>query len=192
MIKQEKIQGIHTQNARLVGCDGKGNFHGMHVFTPPHSRIYVTNQSYTTGAPKFQEEEAKKSLNSHAHRKESFCDYTTSISPATALSIHPAIAKVWTTFSGITGEVYEGFNVMSVHKKNTGSYLISFIIPMTSTNYVPIVAAEGFNVQAAPTLLKTHTLEVGTKLIEENAKLNFYDSPTIHVVIFGSLHSSCV
>lgn len=191
MIRQEKKQELRTQNPRLVGCDRKGNFHGMHVFTPPHSRTYVTNQSYTTGAPKFQEE-IEKPLNFSAHEKEGFWDYTTTINPAATLAIHPAIAKAWTTFSGVTGEVYEGFNVMSVHKRNTGSYLISFIIPMSNTNYVPIVAAEGFNVQAAPTLLKTHTLEVGTKLIEENAELIPYDSHTIHVVIFGSLHSSCM
>lgn len=189
MIRQEKKQTSLSQNPRLVGCDRKGNFHGMHVFIPPHSRIYVTNQSYTTGAPKFQKEDTQKPS---THKKESFCDFATSINPAATLSIHPAIAKVWTTFSGVTGEVYEGFNVMSVHKKNTGSYLISFIIPMANANYVPIIAAEGFNVQAAPTLLKTHTLEIGTKLLEENAKLTSYDSHTIHVVIFGSLHSSCM
>lgn len=190
MMKQEKKQTLRSQNPRLVGCDRKGNFHGMHVFTPPHSRTYVTNQSYTTGAARLQEE--TQLLNPSAHEKEISCDYTTSINPAAILSIHPAIAKAWTTFSGVTGEVYEGFNVMSVHKKNTGSYLISFIIPMANTNYVPIVAAEGFNVHAAPTLLKTHTIEVGTKLIEENAKLTSYDSHTIHLVIFGSLHSSCM
>ncbi|MGB7127589.1 MAG: hypothetical protein WBD50_00665 [Candidatus Rhabdochlamydia sp.] len=189
MIRQEKKQAIRSRNPRLVGCDRKGNFHGMHVFTPPYSQTYVTNQSYTTGAPKFQEE--TQLLNPPASKKEVFYD-ATSIDPTATLAIHPAIAKAWTTFSGVTCEVYEGFNVMSVHKKNTGSYLISFIIPMASTNYVPIVAAEGFNVQAAPILLKTHTLEVGTKLIEENAKLTFYDSHTIHVVIFGSLHSSCM
>ncbi|WP_220017920.1 hypothetical protein [Candidatus Rhabdochlamydia oedothoracis] len=181
---------IRTQNPRLVGCDRKGNFHGMHVFIPPHSRTYVTNQSYTTGAPKLQED--TRQLDPPKHEKDEFCEYTTSIKPAAILSIHPSIAKAWTTFSGVTGEVYEGFNVMSVHKKDTGSYLISFIIPMSSTNYVPVVIAEGFNVQAAPTLLKTHTLEVGTKFIEGNANLTSYDSHTIHVVIFGSLHSSCV
>ncbi len=190
MIRQEKKQAIRSRNPRLVGCDRKGNFHGMHVFTPPHSQTYVTNQSYTTGAPKFQEE--TQLLNPPASKKEVSCDYSTSINPAETLAIHPAIAKAWTTFSGITGEVYEGFNVMSVHKKNTGSYLISFIIPMSSTSYVPIVAAEGFNIQAAPTLLKTHTLEIGTKLIEENSKLTSFDSHTIHVVIFGNLHSSCM
>jgi hypothetical protein len=191
MIRQEKKQAVLSQNPRLVGCDRKGNFHGMHVFIPPHSRAYVTNQSYTTGAARFQEE-ATQILNPSSHKKEGFCDYSTSINPAATLAIHPAIAKAWTTFSGLTGEVYEGFNVMSVHKKNTGSYLISFIIPMANTNYVPIVAAEGFNVQASPVLLKTHTLEVGTKFIEENTKLTSYDSHTIHVVIFGSLHSSCM
>ncbi|QZA59472.1 hypothetical protein [Candidatus Rhabdochlamydia porcellionis] len=190
MIRQEKKQVVHTQNPRLVGCDRKGNFHGMHVFMPPYSRIYVTNQSYTTGAPKFQKE--TKNLNPVFQEKEDSYEYTTNISPVNTLSIHPSIAKVWVTFSGVTGEVYEGFNVMSVHKKNTGSYLISFIIPMTSTNYVPIVAAEGFNVQAAPILLKTHTLEIGTKIIEKNAKLIFHDSHTVHVVIFGNLHSSCM
>ena len=190
MIRQEKKQMICTQDPRLVGCDRKGNFHGMHVFMPPHSRTYVTNQSYTTGAPKFQKDVTQ--LDPSIHKKESFCEYTTSIKPAAILSIHPSIAKAWTTFSGVTGEVYEGFNVMSVHKKDTGSYLISFIIPMSSENYVPIVIAEGFNVQAAPVLLKTHTLEVGTKFIEENAKLASHDSHTIHVVIFGSLHSSCM
>lgn len=190
MIRQKKKQGVHTQNPRLVGCDRKGNFHGMHVFMPPYSRIYVTNQSYTTGVPKFQKE--IKTLSPSSHEKEDSCEYTTSISPANTLSIHPSIAKAWATFSGITGEVYEGFNVMSVHKKNTGFYLISFIIPMTSTNYVPIVAAEGFNVQAAPILLKTHTLEIGTKLVEKNAELISHDSHTVHVVIFGSLHSSCM
>ena len=191
MIRQEKKQQIVcTQNPRLVGCDRKGNFHGMHVFMPPHSRAYVTNQSYTTGAPKLQKDVTQ--LDPSIHKKEGFCEYTTSIKPSAILSIHPSIAKAWTTFSGATGEVYEGFNVMSVHKKDTGSYLISFIIPMSSTNYVPVVIAEGFNVQAAPILLKTHTLEVGTKSIEENTKLASYDSHTIHVVIFGSLHSSCM
>lgn len=191
MIRQEKKQQmICTQNPRLVGCDRKGNFHGIYVFMPPYSRTYVTNQSYTTGAPKFQKDVTQ--LGPPTHKKERFCEYTTSIRPDPILSIHPSIAKAWTTFSGVTGEVYEGFNVMSVHKKDTGSYLISFIIPMSSANYVPIVIAEGFNVQAAPTLLKTHTLEVGTKFIEENAKLASYDSYTIHVVIFGSLHSSCM
>lgn len=189
MIRQEKKQQmICTQNPRLVGCDRKGNFHGMHVFMPPHSRTYVTNQSYTTGAPKFQKDVTQ--LDSSTHKKEIFCEYTTSLKPASILSIHPSIAKAWTTFSGVTGEVYEGFNVMSVHKKDTGSYLISFIIPMSSTNYVPIVIAEGFNVLAAPISLKTHTLEVGTKFIEESSKLASYDSHTVHVVIFGSLHSS--
>lgn len=190
MIRQEKKQMICTQNPRLVGCDRKGNFHGMHVFIPPHSRTYVTNQSYTTGAPKFQKDLTQS--DSSTHKKESFCEYTTSIKPAAILSIHPSIAKAWTTFSGVTGEVYEGFNVMSVHKKDTGSYLISFIIPMSNTNYVPVVVAEGFNVQAAPVLLKTHTLEIGTKFIEGNAKLAPYDSHTIYVVIFGSLHPSCM
>lgn len=190
MIRQKKKQMIYTQNPRLVGCNGKGNFHGLHVFIPPHSRTYVTNQSYTTGAPRLREDTTQ--LDPPTQKKEEFCEYATSLNPTAILSIHPSIAKAWTTFSGVTGEVYEGFNIMSVHKKDIGSYQISLIIPMSNTNYVPVVMAEGFNVQASPVSLRTHAIDIETKRIEENAKLTPYDSHTIHLVIFGSLHSSCM
>lgn len=182
MIREERNQPVYSQTPRLMGCDRKGSFHGIHVFMPPHSRAYVTNQSYTSGIHRVKKTAASTELNDT-------CDYTTS-NPASTLSMHPAIAKAWVTFSGVSGEVYEGFNIMSVHKRTIGSYLISFIIPMANTTYVPIVMAEGFNVQAAPTSLKTHALEVGTKILESNAKLSAYDSHTVHLVVFGSLHPS--
>lgn len=164
-----------------MGCDKQGSFHGIHVFMPPDSRAYVTNQSYTSGVPKLE-----RSSNTPL---QSASKYTTN-SPASILSIHPAIAKAWVTFSGVSGEVYEGFNVLSVHKRTTGSYSIAFIIPMANTTYVPIAIAEGFNVQASPTLLKTHTLEIETKTLEQSTKTFAHDSHTVHVVVFGSLHSS--
>lgn len=176
MIREERNQPIHSQNPRLMGCDRKGRFHGIYVSMPFHSRDYVKNQSYTSGCSRVKQE-----LND--------AYYT---NPASILSIHPAIAKAWVTFSGISGEIFEGFNILAVYKRTTGSYLISFIIPMASTTYVPIVIAEGFNVQAAPTSLKTHTLEIGTKILESNAKVSAYDSQTVHAVVFGSLHPAYI
>lgn len=176
MIREERNQPIYSQNPRLMGCDRKGSFHGIHVSMPLHSRDYVTNQSYTSGCSR-----VKAELNDA---------YNYTSNPASILSIHPAIAKAWVTFSGVSGEVFEGFNVLGVYKRSIGSYLISFIIPMASTTYVPIIIAEGFNVQAAPTSLKTHTLEIGTKTLESNAKVSAYDSQTVHAVVFGSLHPS--
>lgn len=179
MIREKNFQPVYTRNPRLVGCDKKGAFDGIHVFIPPNSRAYVTNQSYTTGISK-----SKLTRNSHTSFK------STNSTPASILSIHPAIAKAWVTFSGVSGEVYEGFNILSVHKRTVGSYSIAFIIPMANTTYVPIVIAEGFNVQALPTLLKTHTLEIETKIFEQNTRTFAHDSHTVHVVVFGSLHSS--
>lgn len=134
MIKEKNSQIFYNKNPRLVGCDKQGGFHGLHVFMPPDSRAYVTNQSYTSGISK---------LKRPSDTLQSTNKYTTS-SPASILSIHPAIAKAWVTFSGISGEVYEGFNILSLHKRATGSYSIAFIIPMANTTYVPIAIAEGF------------------------------------------------
>jgi hypothetical protein len=182
MIREERSQPVSNLAPRLMGCDGKGNFHGIHVFMPPLSRAYVKNQSYTSGIPRMKKMFTITELNDT-------CGYTKN-NPASTFSMHPAIAKAWVTFSGISGEVYEGFNILSVHKKSIGSYFISFIIPMRNTTYVSIVMAEGFNVQAAPTSLKTHGLEVETKTFGPNTKLSAYDSYTVHLVVFGSLHPS--
>ncbi|MGL5263350.1 MAG: hypothetical protein ACRDAI_02060 [Candidatus Rhabdochlamydia sp.] len=173
MIREEINQ--YNPNPRLMGCDRKGNFHGIHVPMPAHSRAYAKNQSYTSGCSRMKGE-----MNDA---------YDNTLSPASILSIHPAIAKAWVTFSGINGEVFEGFNILAVHKRTTGSYLISFIIPMASTTYVPIIIAEGFNVQAAPTLLRTHTMEITTKILEPSTKISAHDSHTVHAVVFGSLHA---
>lgn len=152
----------------------------MHVFMPPDSRAYVINQSYTSGISKL-----KKSSDTILSANK-----CTTSNPASILSIHPAIAKAWVTFSGVSGEVYEGFNILSLYKRATGAYSIAFIIPMANTTYVPIAIAEGANVQASPTLLKTHTLEIETKILEQSTKTFAHDSHTVHVVVFGSLNSS--
>lgn len=176
MIREERNQNIYSENPRLMGCDRKGNFHGINVSMPSHSRAYATNQSYTSGYSRVK-----------AELKDA---YEYAANPASILSMHPAIAKAWVTFSGITGEVFEGFNILAVHKRTIGSYLISFIIPMATTTYVPIIIAEGFNVQAEPTSIRTHTLEIETKILESHAKASAYDSYTVHAVVFGSLHPS--
>jgi hypothetical protein len=176
MIREERNQFAYSQNPRLMGCDRKGSFHGIQAPMPAHSQAYVKNQSYTSGYSRVKEE-----LNDA---------YDKTPSPSSNFSIHPAISKAWVTFSGISGEVFEGFNILAVHKRTIGSYLISFIIPMASTTYVPIIIAEGFNVQAAPISLRTHTMEIETKLLESNAKVSAYDSHTVHAVVFGSLHPS--
>ncbi len=49
------------------------------------------------------------------------------------------LATAWVSFNGTNGVIYgTSYNVLSVTRQTTGTYRITFITPMTTTNYAPI------------------------------------------------------
>lgn len=54
---------------------------------------------------------------------------------------HPAVAKVWVSFSS-AGAIESSYNIASVVKNSTGLWTISYTVPFSSASYNPIFTAE--------------------------------------------------
>lgn len=75
------------------------------------------------------------------------------------------LATAWVNFDGATGAIKSSFNVASVTRSAVGTYRVTFIAPMTNTNYVvqtisnALVATDQGN-QAYPVALTLNYLDV--------------------------------
>jgi len=101
-------------------------------------------------------------------------------------------AKAWVNFDGSAGTITGSFNIGSITKNSTGSYVANFTTAMPNTNYATVVSlSPGSSLNpGTATLRGDGTGQYSTTQIAVatwgNTNTSLYDSSLVCIAVFSS------
>lgn len=104
---------------------------------------------------------------------------------ASLLVNHPGIAKGWANFAGASGTIADSYNVTSVSRSTTGTYVITWDTDFASANYSCVAMAfQSGTSQSAPSITAQ---AAGSITIEtRNNSSALYDPTSVSIAAFGA------
>jgi hypothetical protein len=97
------------------------------------------------------------------------------------------IAKAWAQYNGSTQTIASSFNVSSITRSGTGSYVVNFTTAFASANYVVVSNGGQNNNLVIPSqnggTYSTTQVSISSTVISTQAA---YDSPNINIAVFSS------
>lgn len=109
--------------------------------------------------------------------------------PPGRMQNHPGVAKAWAAFSGTTTGTFsaaDSYNVASIARVGTGTYVINFSTPFTSTNYVVLALLQGNGIgagRATAPAISTGSVAINVFITSTNAAT---DQNNVYFVAYGS------
>lgn len=114
----------------------------------------------------------------------------------TALEYQPVGAKAWVSFNGITGAIYNSYNVSSITKNAAGSYDVNFTTPMVNNTYTVAGSATDLSDGGNGTLMRVLSLRgnnagilptttTAAAVMTYYADQNNIDCEVVNVIVLG-------